>query len=479
MERNIPKNVNFSVLTPEQIQKIHRASVTVLSEFGVKMDSARMREELQAAGAQICEGDIVKVPEQLINKCLETVPKGVSLYSRDGEEIIKIGAENNIYFGAIIDVVNVLDHHTNKVRKMYREDVKNFAVLEDYLDSISYTTPAGMFNGVDPRIASQIAFLDTCRYFTKAQSIVTAECAGFEDCMHAAQDFVGGKDKLAEKPFIMYYAEPISPFMHVDESVKRIIVCAENGIPITYMPYSMMGGTAPVTPVGALIQNNADVLMGLVMSQVIKPGASFIYGSMPTVFDMKTTVGSYAAPEFHMCVAASADLADYYGVPFYGSHCLSDAKTIDAQSVAEFEMTMMSTMLSKANLVHDGPFLDHANNITLIGLLLFDEMFYQTKAYVNGVDTSDEMIDLMLQTIKNVGPGGHYLEERSTLKNFKKIWYPKRFKRLMQNPDESDLMDRLIAEVDHILETHVPKPPTPEQEEVLASYEAEFLSRYK
>ena len=67
------------------------------------------------------------------------------------------------------------------------------------------------------------------------------------------------------------------------------------------MPYSMMGGTAPVTPVGALIQNNADVLMGLVMSQVIKPGASFIYGSMPTVFDMKTTVGSYGARRIRRC----------------------------------------------------------------------------------------------------------------------------------------------------------------------------------
>ena len=93
--------------------------------------------------------------------------------------------------------------------------------------------------------------------------------------------------------------------------------------------------------------------------------------------------------------------------------------------------------------------------------------------------TSQNKPALMLKTIKDVGPGGHYLEERSTLKNFKKIWYPKRFKRLMENPDESDLMDRLIAEVDHILETHVPKPITQEQEEVLASYEAEFMSRYQ
>ncbi len=97
------------------------------------------------------------------------------------------------------------------------------------------------------------------------------------------------------------------------------MISAEAGIPVVYMPYCMMGGTAPMSRAAALAQCNAEILAGLVLHQLAAEGAPFIYGAMPSILDMKTTVGSYGAVEFHLLVAAAGELSASYGLPFYGT----------------------------------------------------------------------------------------------------------------------------------------------------------------
>jgi len=218
------------------------------------------------------------------------------------------------------------------------------------------------------------------------------------------------------------------------------------------MPYCMMGGTSPMSFAGTLAQCNADMLTGLVITQLVSEGTPFIYGSMPSVFDMRTTIGSYGAPEFHLLVAASSDLAAHYGIPFFGTAGCTDAKVLDEQAVAETTMELFSTMISKANIVHDVGVMDHCNSVSPELVVLADEIIEGLKHYTQGVQVNTE--ELALDVIKEVGPGGHFLTNMHTLRNFKKVWYPSLFSRDMQNSNESLVRGKVTEKIKNIMESH-------------------------
>ena len=475
MERNIPCNVTFQVLSEEKRQKIHEASLKILETTGVKMTGERTLNMFRENGAILCDNGIVRIPRDLVKRAMSTLPREVRLYNRDRKLVSTMGPERNIYFGSIAEQLEYLDYKTNKARRFTREDMKTMCVLQDYLPHIDFTCSVGLIDGVHPSVAGQIGFIEVVRNYTKGIHVVTSDTNALKDIVNIARDLVGGQEALIETPIFIYYSEPIPPLTHPWESNERAIVCAENGIPFTYMPYCMMGGTAPIEMAAALAQCNADVLVGMVISQLVRPGAPYIYGAMPSVFDMKSTIGCYGAPEFHLNVAAASEMAEFYGIPFYGTGTVTDSKFVDIQSVSEIEMSLFSSILSRATIVHDVGLLDHCRNISPAAIFIANEIIEQLSNYIKGIEVNDDT--LLLDVINKVGPGGHFLEEPTTLKRFKKMWYPKFFRREMVNPDQSDIMDRVIASIDHILTTHVPTPLSEDKERILQHHEQELLNR--
>ncbi|MDZ4131986.1 MAG: trimethylamine methyltransferase family protein, partial [Dethiobacteria bacterium] len=224
-------------------------------------------------------------------------------------------------------------------------------------------------------------------------------------------------------------------------------------------------------------QCNAEVLAGLVMTQLVSEGAPFIYGAMPSIFDMKTTIGSYGAPEFHMQVAAASELAAHYRLPFYGTAGCSDAKFIDEQAIAEVTMELMSTILSRANLVHDVGVMDHCNSVSPEMVVFVDEMISGLRVYERGIDLGD--LPEALEVIAKVGPGSHFLSEEHTLQNFKSIWYPGLLSREMKNKDTSAVREKIRDKIRHIEESHqVPSLPENLMQE-LSEFEKSLLRRLK
>jgi trimethylamine--corrinoid protein Co-methyltransferase len=202
----------------------------------------------------------------------------------------------------------------------------------------------------------------------------------------------------------------------------------------------------------SLAQGNAEFLFGLVFTQLVKPGAPIIYGHMPSILDMKTTVGSYGAYEFHLLIAAASDLADYYQVPFYGTAGCSDAKFLDEQGVAEITMEIMSTTLSKANLIHDIGVMDHCNSVAPETVVLANDIIEGLKVFARGV-TVDEKT-LALDVIEKAGPGGAYVTSPHTAKNFRSVFYSSLFSRKMTNPDHSEVRENILATIKKAMEEH-------------------------
>lgn len=452
MAASIKRNISFSVLSQDKIDKIHEKSVYLMEKVGMRIAGERTVKLLKDNGAVITADGLTKIPEKLLAKALHSAPKELVLYSRDGAPSMVINSENQVYFGTHADQLEFVDPFSNEVRKFLKKDIKTMCKIADYLPNIFFVLSVGMTNDVNPRIQTQSTFMETVKNFSKTINFSSNDVDSLRDVINIAATVAGGLDKLQEKPFIFNYCEPIPPLTHPEESTEKIYISAENRIPFVYMPYCMMGGTSPMSITATLTQCNAEALTGLVISQLVSAGAPFIYGAMPSIFDMRTTIGSYAAPEFHLGIAAMADLVAYYGLPFYGTAGCSDAKVLDEQAVSEATMEIFSTMLSKANIIHDVGVMDHCNSVCPELVVLADEIIEGLKHYSQGVEVGEE--DFALDVIEKVGHGGHYLTEAHTVENFRKIWYPNLYSRKMQNENFSEVRGKIRNKIKDIIERY-------------------------
>ena len=452
MSRLTKRNLSLTIIDQEKFDKIHEASLYLMENVGMKIGGTRALKLLHDNGAETTNEGLTIIPRCLVERALKSVPKELILYTREGEPSMKINQDNPVYFGTHADQLEIVDPLTGSVRKFLRNDTAMMCKLADYLPNIHFILSVGMSSDMRPEVQSQITFLETVKHFSKTINFSTNDLESLKDIIEIASIVAGGLDKLQEKPFIFNLCDPIPPLAHPKESTEKLYICAENRIPVVYMPYCMMGGTSPMSFAGTLAQCNADILTGLVITQLVSEGSPFIYGSMPSVFDMRTTIGSYGAPEFHLLVAASSDLAAYYGIPFFGTAGCTDAKVLDEQAVAETTMELFSTMLSKANIVHDVGVMDHCNSVSPELVVLADEIIEGIKHYTQGVQVNTE--ELALDVIKEVGPGGHYLTNMHTLSNFKKVWYPSLFSRDMQNSNESQVKGKVKAKIKRIMNDH-------------------------
>jgi len=468
MNSNLRDSVRFNILDEIKIEKIHDASLKILGKTGVKIDDKKIRELLAENGAEI-DNDRVFINSDMIDNALNGVPHEIILYDRMGKKNIIANRDNNIYFGTHADMLKIIDPFSNKIRDFLREDTKLMTSIANKLSNISFILAVGLAYDVPQKIQSQIAMLDTLKYFKKTINFSSNDIKGLKEQLEILSIAAGGMEKFREKPFAFYYCEPIPPLYHPGESTDKLELITKAGVPVVYMPYSMLGGTAPITFSASLAQSNAEVLSGLVISQLLVKGSPFIYGAMPSVFDMKTTIGSYGAPEFHLLVAAASELAEYYNLPFYGTAGSSDAKVVDEQAVMESTMSCFSSLLSKANIVHDLGIMDHCNSVSPEMLVLINETLNMLKPFRNGVMVNDD--DLALDLIDEIGPASHYLSHEHTLNNFRKIWYPELLSRAMDGPESSEIREKIRAKIQNITEE--------KKEDILSSDLIQELDKYE
>jgi trimethylamine--corrinoid protein Co-methyltransferase len=469
----IPRNIAFEILSKEKIEKIHEASLHLIENVGMKVGGERTLALLTSAGADVSEDGRVRIPAAMVEKALETVPKELTLYTRDGEPNMVIDSSNHVYFGTHSDQLEYVDPITDETRDFLKKDTETMCRIASALPNIRFVLSVGMSKDIRPEVQSQVTFLETVKHFDKTINFSTNDIESLQQIIDIAAMVAGGHDQLADKPFIFNYCEPIPPLTHPVESTEKLYISAKNRIPVVYMPYCMMGGTAPMSFAATLAQCNAEVLVGMVITQLVNPGAPLIYGAMPSIMDMKTTIGSYGATEFHLQVAAASEIAHYYGLPFYGTAGCTDAKTLDEQAVAEATMEIFSTILSKANIVHDVGVADHCNSVCPELVVLADEIIEMLKHYSQGVPVDNDA--LVMEVIEKVGPGGQYLNEPHTMQNFRNVFYPSLFSRKMKNPEASEVRGRIRVKIQNILETH----EVPALEEGLRAELGRLQARYE
>jgi trimethylamine--corrinoid protein Co-methyltransferase len=240
--------------------------------------------------------------------------------------------------------------------------------------------------------------------------------AGARQVMEMAALVAGGKSALRERPLVSAITSWMVSPLHLDTAVTAILLeWCKAGLLIVLSSAPMAGSTSPVTLAGTLVQLNAEQLSGLVLTQLVRPGAPVLAGYIPGVADMRT--GGYlgGAVEFGMMQAGAAQLAHHYGVPIYGSGGMSDSKLPDVQAGYEKMATLLLAAMGGCNYIHHAiGMMANMNAVSLEQAVIDDEITGMVMRVLRGVEVTEDR--LATEAIQRVGPGGHYLTDDHTLR---------------------------------------------------------------
>lgn len=450
----------YRLLDESQIVRLHQAVLRILSEVGVRVLHEEGLRLLARNGARVKEGRQVLIPPFMIEDALSSAPPSVLIYDRCGRLAMDLGGRR-IHFGTGTDLPKTVDLQTREIRDTCQADVVRAAMISDALPHIDFIGSYGLPHDVPAGVHYVRCFHLQVLNSTKPIFFTAESARDLRVIWEMASAVAGGGEALAARPFIIHYAEPVSPLTHSAEAVAKLMFCAAHGIPINYTPALLAGSSGPVTPAGALCVAVAEALSGLVLHQLVRRGAPIISGVAATIMDMGQATVSYTAPEFRLTHSACADLFHYYGLPVWGTAGCSDAQFPDLQAGAEYGFTLLQAALDGANLIHDCGYVGQGFTGAPEMIVLADEIIGMVKRFMSGFRLEED--DLALEVIAKVGPGGHFLGERHTLEHFMEVqWRPGLFNR--ENLDNwlqkgRKTQDRkLVERALEILKTHRPDP---------------------
>ncbi len=462
------------MISDEQVRELHYATLEILSQTGVKMADPQGRELLLEAGAWESNGRI-KIPENLVTDAIDKAPARIPMHNRLGELTMPLEL-GKVFFGPGSDTTFTLDVETGERRRAVASDVEKIARLGDALENIDFIMSMGNPSDVPENALYIHAFIGMLRGSVKPNVYTAENRKDMEDIYRIAAATMGGEQALREKPILLHYAEPISPLYIIEESLQKHIFCAEKGIPAAYIPSPNTGGGGPITVAGAVALGNAECLLGLIITQLVNPGAPFLYGMNTAALDMKTTIVSYGSPDWSLGMGAWTELARYYNLPVWGYGGATDSKVVDAQAGIEATFSILNAFLSRVTLVHDVAYIEYGSTSSMEQLVIANEIIGMTRFLMGGLPINRET--LALEAIARVAPGEGFLADDHTMDNFRTAqWAPKILDRwqydVWRESGSKDMFTRANERAREILAEHEVPPLPEEAEKVIAEVLAE------
>ncbi len=440
--------------------RLHEAAVSILERTGVRLHDAEAVERLHGAGARVGDDGRVFVPGSLVEWALSVAPRSVTLHDRSGATALALEGDN-VWFGPGSDCLNVLDHRTGERRPALLADVEAGISLVDALPNMAFAMSMFLPSDVDPALADRRQMAVMLARTTKPLVVVTYDVEAMLDAIAMAEAVAGGPAALRERPTLALYINVTRGLVHNGDSLRKLLILAERGLPAIWVPVTSGGTTGPVTTAGNLALNTAGVLVGVVLAQLVREGAPVIIPSFGgDALDLRTMVDPYAEPDHRGSAAA---LAHHYGLPMFSLGGGSDAKVVDQQAAAEASLTMLMDALGGGHLIHDSGYLESGRTGSLAQLAICDEIAAWIRASISPIEIDDET--LALDLIDELGPDGSFLDTPHTFAHFRERWYPTLIERASHGAWAArgalTMGQRAGARVDELLAAHKP-PPLPD-----------------
>ena len=453
----------LTFLSDSEVEQIHEASLRILKETGVKVPSEKVRKLLAENGAEI-DGDIVKIPKPVIEEAVRRAPREITLGARDPKCDLKIPAEEFPFIATSGFSPFVDDFETGERRYSTSSDLKDFALVCDYLDTVDFFWPIVIPNDLPAPIQELHSLVIALRNNRKhiQCSCVTEKTARWQ--IRLASAIVGGEEELRSRPIFSTINCVVAPLIFEKDSSEAMIVLARAGIPIAPMTMVLGGTTAPVTMAGILAMANAEELASLVIIECANPGAPMFYCAEASPANMKTGSINYDAPEYLLLCAGCAQMARFYKFPAFVAD-ISPADRLSepaspgsiADTMADVESSILSmalNLMARTDISASFGDVDLSMSAALDKLVLHAETYEHARAYLRRFEVNDDT--LALDVIHKVGPGGHFLDTKHTLTHFKKeIWSRELSDTFILDPvAKGSFIERAQAKVREILATH-------------------------
>ena len=410
------------VIPAESIEKIHQASLTILEEIGIDFLLSEAREMLKAAGADVsADSKRVRMDRHLVEQYVSKAPSEFTLHARNPHHNLRVGG-NNVNFCSVASAPNASDLIGGR-RSGNQADFRNFLKLGQYFNIIH------LFGGypVEPiDLPPATRHLDCLRDFIKfTDKAYTCYSLGKErnlDALEIARIGRGiSQDQFCEEPSLVTVINSNSPLVYDEFMLQGIIEMSSRNQVLVITPFTLAGAMAPVTIAGALAQQNAEALAGIVFSQIVRPGAPVIYGGFTSNVDMRTGSPAFGTPEYTRAAQISGQLARRYGVPFRSSN-VNASNCVDVQSTYESQMALWGAIMGGTNyLMHGAGWLEGGLCASFEKFIVDVEMLQQMAEYLQPIEVDEATLGL--DAIRDVGPAGHFFDTAHTHERYKTAFY--------------------------------------------------------
>jgi trimethylamine---corrinoid protein Co-methyltransferase len=422
---------HLSLFTRDQCEAVHYASLEILRRTGVRVDHPRARALLKETDAVVTDGNLVRLPAALVEWALAGAPSRIALCKRASSEVAIRMEGREVAFGTGSACPKYLDPRTGQHHPFTEADVIACVQLVEALPELDFCMSMGLPSDLDPRAPYRDEFALMLENTTKPVVFTLGSRAENEAIVAMAAAAAGGMDALRLNPTLVGYGQPTTPLLHGEDSTDKLIFMAEASLPIVHQSSPMMGGTAPMSLAAALALSNAELLSGLVIHQLVRRGAPFIYGCGLHHMDMRTTIAVYGAPEFDLARAAVAEMARYYNLPNYGYAGSTDSCVVDEQAASDATSSTLVALLSGQHLVHDIGYIEAGLTESPEMIVFCADIIGRLRHFTGGIALDREAFALDL--IHEIGPGGSYLITEHTLQHFRDFWQPALYSRQRLN----------------------------------------------
>lgn len=449
-------SARYNRLGPQECARIHQASLEVLERVGIEVHDERARGIFQKAGA-VVDGILVRLPAHLVTKALATAPKHITLYDRKGRVAMRAGGYAT-YYGGGSDCLNVLDHRTGQRRRATLKDVREASTLMDALPEVDFVMSAFLPEDVDPNIYDRYQMEVMLNHTTKPIVFVSPDFEGCQTAIEMCEIVAGGAEAFQRRPFATCYINVTSGMIANAEALQKCMFLAEKGLPQLYIPLNAGGINSPTTIAGCMATMNAGALLGVTLSQLVREGAPVaLPGWNGGPYNMQTMVGNYVLAEEQ---GVPTEMGRYYDLPVFGLGGCTDSKVLDQQCGAEMMLSLMTSLMHGANIVHDLGFMDAGLQGSLQVIAMADDLLGFLRASTAGVVVNDET--LALDVVAELGPSGDYLSHEHTLGHYKQAYYSRLADKnqyaAWQDNGSLTMEQRAAQWVDEILDSHQVEP---------------------
>jgi len=411
----------IQMLSPDLIASVLAEAKRIMAGTGMEIRGEKLRRRLQEAGLKTDAAGRVLFPPEVVDRAIASAPKSFTLFDRDGSPHAEIGGWN-VHFIPGSSGLKIMDHRSGETRLANSTDFVEYARLCDGLPHIPYLATAFSTNAdIEPQVSDAWRLYMVLTNTRKPVVSGAFSEHGVPRMAEMMQLFRRDRAELVAKPMAIFTITATGNFRYSEDSCQNLLDCVEAGIPVEIVPVTLMGLIAPVTLVGALVFHCVDVLTGITMAQVVKPGAPVLFGGAPATFHMKAASSPMAAIEAQRLNVAYVTVAKSLGLPTQAYMALSDGKFLDAQAGAETMTSAMLAALAGVNSVSGPGMLDYVLTFSLPKLVFDNEVCGQCLHFVREVRVLEDLpaADLVQQLRQN----DHLITAPHTLKHWPQELY--------------------------------------------------------